>query len=98
MGSKRANMSNKKRKELKEAGVGRGTVGKTAVIGTKEGTFHKLSPKHLDRYVQEFAAKHNLRESDTGTQMNAVVRRMEGKGPRYRDLIQDNGLSSEVRA
>lgn len=60
--------------------------------------FHKLSPKHLDRYVQAFTAKHNLRESDTGTQMNAVVRRMEGKGLRYRDLIQDNGLSGGARA
>ena len=29
------------------------------------GTFHKLSPKHLDRYVQEFAGRHNLRESET---------------------------------
>ena len=24
-----------------------------------KGTFHKISPKHLDRYVQEFAGKHN---------------------------------------
>ena len=29
------------------------------------GTFHKMSPKHLNRYVQEFAGKHNVRESDT---------------------------------
>ena len=29
-----------------------------------KGTFHKLSPKHLDRYVQEFAGRHNLRERD----------------------------------
>ena len=28
---------------------------------------HKLSPKHLDRYVQELAARHNLREADTST-------------------------------
>ena len=28
------------------------------------GTFHKMSPKHLNRYVQEFAGKHNVRESD----------------------------------
>ena len=30
-----------------------------------KGTFHKISPKHLDRYVQEFAGKHNIRESGT---------------------------------
>ena len=29
------------------------------------GTFHKLSPKHLDRYVQEFAGKHNMRNPGT---------------------------------
>ena len=33
------------------------------------GTFHKLSPKHLDRYVQEFAGKHNMRNSGTLAQM-----------------------------
>ena len=32
-----------------------------------KGTFHKISPKHLDRYIQEFAARHNLREEDTST-------------------------------
>ena len=24
------------------------------------GTFHKLSPKYLNRYVQEFSGRHNL--------------------------------------
>ena len=24
-----------------------------------KGTFHKISPKHLQRYVSEFAGKHN---------------------------------------
>ena len=35
IGGKRKNMSKKKRRELKEAGAGRGTVGKTAVVGVK---------------------------------------------------------------
>ena len=30
-----------------------------------EGTFHKLSPKHLNRYVTEFSGKHNVRDSGT---------------------------------
>ena len=34
-----------------------------------KGTFHKISPKHLDRYVQEFAGRHNVREADTVDQM-----------------------------
>ena len=38
-----------------------------------KGTFHKISPKHLQRYVSEFAGKHNVRDSGTLVQM-----------PRYR--------------
>ena len=36
-----------------------------------KGTFHKMSPKHLNRYVQEFTRKKNFRESDILDQMNA---------------------------
>ena len=62
------------------------------------GTFHKMSPKHLDRYVQEFAGRHNVREADTRDQMNGMVRDMDGKRLRYADLIADNGLESGARA
>ena len=171
LGGKRKNMSNAQRKELAEAGVGRGTVGKTAVVGVKDrdtnevraevvhsvdkktlhdfiaehtdedatvytdgaqaydglpfdheavnhsvseyvrgmahtngvesfwsmlkrahkGTFHKLSPKHLDRYVQEFAGKHNIRESGTIVQMRDTVARLVGRNLFYSDLIASNG-------
>ena len=47
------------------------------------GTFHKMSPKHLDRYVQEFAGRHNVREADTQDQMNGMVGDMDGKRLRY---------------
>ena len=50
------------------------------------GTFHKISPKHLDRYVQEFAGRHNLRELDTIDQLTAIRDGMEGKRLRYRTL------------
>ena len=176
-GGKRKNMSNKKRKEMKD--TGRGPVGKSVVVGVKDrasneiraqvvdgtdketlqgfiretvetgamvytdeaaayqgmtgygheavkhgvseyvrgqahtngiesfwasirrahkGTFHKLSAKHLDRYVQEFAGKHNLREQDTADIMAAIASGMEGKRLRYEDLIADNGLASGARA
>ena len=36
IGGKRENMSNAQRKALREAGIGRGTVGKTAVVGVKD--------------------------------------------------------------
>ena len=61
------------------------------------GTFHKLSPKHLDRYVQEFAARHNLRDEDTIDIMASVAGGMRGKRLRYRELIADNGLASGAR-
>ena len=63
-----------------------------------KGTFHKLSPKHLDRYVQEFAGRHNLREQDTIDQLVALNAGMDGKRLRYRQLIANNGLASGARA
>ena len=175
IGGKRENMPLAKRKALREAGAGRGAVGKTAVIGVKDratnevraevirrndgetlkgfvrehvepgatiytdeaaaykgmpefnhesvnhsvseyvrgmahtngiesfwsmfergfhGTFHKISPKHLQRYVSEFAAKHNIRDSGTLSQMRDTVARFVGQRLLYRDLIADNGLPS----
>ena len=62
-----------------------------------KGTFHKLSPKHLDRYVQEFAGRHNIREQDTIDQLETISDGMNGKRLRYRQLIADNGLASGAR-
>ena len=179
MGGERKNMSNAQRKALREANVGRGAVGKTAVVGIKDresgevraevvrstdgetlqgfvrehaepgatvytdeakaykglakdyeheavchsvsqyvrgkahtngmesfwsmlkrahdGTFHKISPKHLDRYVREFAGKHNHRNSGTLVQMRDTVAWLVGRRLLYRDLIADNGLSNAGR-
>ena len=62
-----------------------------------KGTFHKISPKHLQRYVSEFAGKHNIRDSGTLAQMSDTVARLVGRNLLYRDLIADNGLSSGAR-
>ena len=43
------------------------------------GTFHKLSPKHLHRYVTEFAGRKNVRHEDTITQMSRLARGLDGK-------------------
>ena len=61
------------------------------------GTYHRLSPKHLDRYVDEFAGRHNQRSDDTIVQMQTVVRGLVGGSMRYRDLIADNGRSATAQ-
>ena len=63
-----------------------------------KGVYHKISPKHLDRYVKQFAGKHNSRNTDTITQMGGVIAGMVGKRLMYRDLIADNGLASGARS
>ena len=63
-----------------------------------KGTFHKISPKHLNRYVQEFAGRHNLREQDTLEQMCMLALGLAGKRLKYHGLIADNGLPSEARS
>ncbi len=51
------------------------------------GTFHHLSRKHLNRYLREFAGRYNIRPRDTRDQMSYIVRGMEGKRLRYKDLV-----------
>ncbi len=63
-----------------------------------KGTFHKMSPKHLQRYVSEFAGKHNIRESGTLVQMRDTVARLVGRNLLYRDPIRPNGLPSGARS
>ena len=55
---------------------------------THKGTFHKMSPKHLQRYVDELVARHNLRDLDTLKQMEILASRMMGKRLKYRDLVK----------
>ncbi len=52
-----------------------------------KGTFHRLSPKHLQRYVDEFVGRHNMRTLDTLEQMAEIARRMTGGRLSYKDLV-----------
>ena len=52
------------------------------------GTFHHISPKHLHRYVDEFATRHNMRDRDTIDMMAETVARMDGKRLTYRELVE----------
>ena len=62
-----------------------------------KGVYHKISPKHLDRYVRQFCGKHNARNANTIAQMGGVIAGMVGKRLMYRDLIAANGLDSGAR-
>lgn len=47
------------------------------------GVYHKMSPKHLDRYVAEFERRHNVRDDDTLAQMGETVEGMGRKRLRW---------------
>ena len=51
------------------------------------GTYHQMSAKHLPRYVNEFAGRHNIRERDTVDQMALIAKGFIGKRLRYRELV-----------
>ncbi|MCY4354837.1 MAG: IS1595 family transposase [Truepera sp.] len=53
------------------------------------GTHHHMSEKHLGRYVNEFAGRHNDRPKDTLEQMRSIVQGMDGKRLPYQDLVAD---------
>ena len=53
------------------------------------GTYHHISPKHTERYAVEFAGRDNDRPKNTADQIAGLVRGMDGKQPRYADLIAD---------
>ena len=54
-----------------------------------QGTYHHMSPKHLQRYVNEFSGRHNVRDADTADQMVGMAQRIVGKRLTYRDLVVD---------
>ena len=53
-----------------------------------KGTYHRLSHKHLQRYISQFAGKHGVRSMDTIRQMEAVVTQFVGKRLMYGELVR----------
>ena len=51
------------------------------------GTYHKMSDKHLGRYIGEFAGRHNARPVDTLDQMELMARGMMGKRLTFEELV-----------
>ena len=52
-----------------------------------KGVYHKISVKHLQRYVHEFAGRHGIRELGTLGQMGSLAQSMAGKRLTYKELI-----------
>ena len=50
------------------------------------GTFHRLSRKHLHRYITEFAGRKNVRDQDTIDQMVSLAQGLEGKSLPWKAL------------
>ena len=51
-------------------------------------TYHRMTEKHLGRYVNEFAGRHNIRSKDTIEKMMCIVQRMVGKQMTYKELVK----------
>ena len=51
------------------------------------GTYHKMSEKHMDRYISEFTGRNNVRDLDTLQQMSLLAKGFIGKHLPYKDLI-----------
>lgn len=51
------------------------------------GTFHSMSPKHLHRYVDEFAYRHNVGKNNRLDTLAKLVKGMLGRRLTYADLV-----------
>ena len=51
------------------------------------GVYHNFTLKHTQRYVNEFAGRHNIRPMDTVDQMALMVQEQDGKRLSYNQLI-----------
>ena len=58
-----------------------------------KGVYHKLSAKHLQRYVEPFAAKRNIRDANTIDQMAATVAGMFGRSITYAELTANPAVA-----
>lgn len=60
------------------------------------GTYHRMSPAHLQRYVNEFSGRHDQRDCDTELQMRIIAQGMVGKRLPYKRLAA--GRTGDTRS
>lgn len=51
------------------------------------GVYHKMSKKHLQRYIDEYAGRHNIRPLATIEQIEITFKGMNGKRLKYKELV-----------
>lgn len=51
------------------------------------GVYHKMSKKHLQRYIDEYVGRHNVRPLPTIEQIETTLKGMNGKRLKYKELI-----------
>lgn len=51
------------------------------------GTYHWMSEKHLQRYINEFAGRHSMRELHTVEQLRVLASGLVGKRLKYEELV-----------
>ena len=56
---------------------------------TFHGTYHRVSPKHMQRYCDELTVKQSFPERDIWNMMGDTVRDMEGVTLSYDELVSD---------
>ena len=56
-----------------------------------------MSPKHTQRYLDEFTGRLNTRDLDTLDHMAVLAKGMVGRSLQHKQLISDNGLSNHAR-
>ena len=61
------------------------------------GTYHRMSPMHPQRYVDEFVGRHNVRGLDTVEQLESTAKGMLGKVLTCYRLTRKNGLDSTAK-
>ncbi len=53
-----------------------------------------MSPKHLQRYVNEFTGRHNIRSYDTVEQMELTAKGLFDKEMTYKQLTRKTKIES----
>ena len=60
------------------------------------GTYHKMTPEHLQHYRNEFVGQHNVRRLDTVQQMEQTAQGLVGKRLTYNTLTWKSGNTTKT--